>query len=136
MERFMKNAVINARIESELKVDVESILKNLGLSATQAINMFYQQIKMHNGIPFEVKIPNVETQRVIEESRVLTPKVLFKQERDEVSVSIKVDFMEKLFDERVDFNLALILLDMEGKRHFYTLNPKEGVADFHDFVLG
>ena len=65
----MKNAVINARIESELKVDVESILKNLGLSATQAINMFYQQIKLHNGIPFEVKIPNVETQRVIEESR-------------------------------------------------------------------
>ena len=71
-----------------------------------------------------------------EESRVLTPKVLFKQERDEVSVSIKVDFMEKLFDERVDFNLALILLDMEGKRHFFTLNPKDGVADFHDFVLG
>jgi len=65
----MKNAVINARIESELKVDVESILKKLGLSATQAINMFYQQIKMHNGIPFEVKIPNAETQRVIEESR-------------------------------------------------------------------
>jgi len=65
----MKNAVINARIESELKIDVESILKNLGLSATQAINMFYQQIKMHNGIPFEVKIPNAETQRVIEESR-------------------------------------------------------------------
>jgi len=69
MERFMKNAVINARIESELKIDVESILKNLGLSATQAINMFYQQIKLHNGIPFEVKIPNAETQRVIEESR-------------------------------------------------------------------
>ena len=65
----MKNAVINARIESELKDDVELILKNLGLSATQAINMFYQQIKMHNGIPFDVKIPNAETQRVIEESR-------------------------------------------------------------------
>ena len=69
MEKLMKNAVINARIESELKIDVESILKSLGLSATQAINMFYQQIKMHNGIPFEVKIPNAETQRVIEESR-------------------------------------------------------------------
>jgi len=65
----MKNAVINARIESELKIDVESILKNLGLSATQAINMFYQQIKYHNGIPFEIKIPNQETRKVIEESR-------------------------------------------------------------------
>ena len=65
----MKNAVINARIESELKIDVESILKKLGLSATQAINIFYQQIKYHNGIPFEIKIPNAETQKVIEESR-------------------------------------------------------------------
>jgi len=65
----MKNAVINARIESDLKVDVELILKNLGLSATQAINIFYQQIKYHNGIPFEIKIPNEETQKVIEEAR-------------------------------------------------------------------
>jgi len=65
----MKNAVINARIESELKVDVEHILKNLGLSATQAINMFYQQIKLQRGIPFEIKMPNKETQQVIEESR-------------------------------------------------------------------
>ncbi len=65
----MKNAIINARIESELKLDVEAILKNLGLTATQAINIFYQQIKLHNGIPFAIKIPNKETQRVIEESR-------------------------------------------------------------------
>ncbi|HIP52214.1 MAG TPA: hypothetical protein EYG94_09030 [Campylobacterales bacterium] len=33
----------------------------IGVSTTQAINMFYQQIKYHNGIPFEVKIPNSET---------------------------------------------------------------------------
>jgi len=65
----MKNAIINARIESDLKHDVEDILKRLGLSATQAIGMFYQQVKYHNGIPFEVKIPNSETQKVIEESR-------------------------------------------------------------------
>ena len=65
----MKDAIINARIESELKLDVEEILKKLGLTATQAINMFYRQIKLHNGIPFDVKIPNKETQKVIEEAR-------------------------------------------------------------------
>jgi len=65
----MKNAIINARIESDLKGDVEAILKQLGLNATQAITLFYQQIKLYNGIPFEIKIPNEETQRVIEESR-------------------------------------------------------------------
>ena len=65
----MKDALINARIESELKMDVESILKKIGLSATQAITIYYQQIKLNNGIPFELKIPNEETQKVIEESR-------------------------------------------------------------------
>ena len=57
----MKDALINARIESELKMDVESILKKIGLSATQAITLYYQQIKLNKGIPFEVKIPNNET---------------------------------------------------------------------------
>ena len=65
----MKDAIINARVESELKVDVEAILKHLGLNATQAITMFYQQIKFHKGIPFEIKIPNEETKKVIDESR-------------------------------------------------------------------
>ena len=65
----MKNVIINARVESDLKGDVEAILKHLGLNATQAITMFYQQIKLHNGIPFDMKIPNKETQKVIEESR-------------------------------------------------------------------
>ncbi len=53
----MKDAIINARIESKLKLDVEAILKQLGITATQAINMFINQIKLHNGIPFDVKIP-------------------------------------------------------------------------------
>jgi len=65
----MKDALINARIESDLKKDVEAILKQLGLSATQAITMYYQQIKLNKGLPFEVRIPNDETKKVIEESR-------------------------------------------------------------------
>jgi DNA-damage-inducible protein J len=64
----MKNAIINARVESELKTNVEGILKNLGLTATQAITIFYQQIKLNNGLPFEVKIPNDETVTAMEEA--------------------------------------------------------------------
>ena len=65
----MEDALINVRIESDLKQDVEQILKQLGLSATQAITMYYQQIRLNKGLPFEVKLPNEETQKVIEESR-------------------------------------------------------------------
>ena len=71
-----------------------------------------------------------------EELCVLPPKVLFTREGEEVALSVELDFTEALFEEKIDFNLALILLDMEGERHFFALNPKEGMADFHDFVLG
>lgn len=56
-----KTAMIVARIEPELKADTEKILKKLGLSTTEAINLFLSQIRLRKGLPFEVKIPNKTT---------------------------------------------------------------------------
>ncbi|MBF0520580.1 MAG: type II toxin-antitoxin system RelB/DinJ family antitoxin [Nitrospirae bacterium] len=56
-----KSAMIRARTEQELKTEVETIFHELGMSATEAINLFYTQVKLHNGLPFEVKIPNKTT---------------------------------------------------------------------------
>jgi DNA-damage-inducible protein J len=48
--------MIRARTEPELKADVEGIFKELGLSATEAINLFYRQVRLKNGLPFEVRM--------------------------------------------------------------------------------
>ena len=40
-----KKALIKAEIDSELKEDVEKIFKELGISTTEAINLFYRQVK-------------------------------------------------------------------------------------------
>lgn len=56
-----KTAMIRARIEPNLKDEVEKILKKLGLTTTEAINIFYNQIRLHNGLPFEVSIPDQTT---------------------------------------------------------------------------
>lgn len=56
-----KSAMIRARIEPELKGNVENILNELGLSATEAITLFYNQIRLKKGIPFDIKIPNTTT---------------------------------------------------------------------------
>jgi DNA-damage-inducible protein J len=56
-----KTALINARTEPDLKEEVEVILKKLGLSTTEAINIFFHQVKMRKGLPFPVEIPNEET---------------------------------------------------------------------------
>ena len=63
-----RTAMINARTERELKEEVEKILKSLGLSTTEAINIFFRQIKLRRGLPFPVEIPNDETIAVFRDS--------------------------------------------------------------------
>ena len=63
-----RTAMINARTERELKEEVEGILKSLGLSTTEAINIFFRQVKLRRGLPFPVEIPNDETMAVFRES--------------------------------------------------------------------
>ena len=56
---MQKEATISLRIDSDLKNDVEKILKSLGIPMTTAITMYFNQIKMRNGIPFTPIIPNM-----------------------------------------------------------------------------
>lgn len=52
-----KSANLYARIEPDLKEQAETILNALGIPASNAITMFYKQIILNNGLPFEVKLP-------------------------------------------------------------------------------
>ncbi len=54
----VKTANLTARIEPGLKANAEAILSKLGLSASSAISMFYNQIVLRNGIPFSVTLPD------------------------------------------------------------------------------
>jgi len=54
----VKSANLYARIEPDVKEQAESILSVLGIPASSAINMFYKQIILQRGLPFEVKIPS------------------------------------------------------------------------------
>ncbi len=63
-----KTAMVRARLEPEFKDRVESVFHRLGLSATQAITMFYRQVELRDGIPFDVVVPTVTTKRTFESS--------------------------------------------------------------------
>ena len=56
-----KTETIRARIEPDLKHEVEEILSELGMNPTTAINIFYHQVKLLRGLPFNVNIPNKVT---------------------------------------------------------------------------
>lgn len=52
-----KTANLYARIEPEIKKEAEDILEALGIPISGAINMFYKQIILHKGMPFDVRLP-------------------------------------------------------------------------------
>ena len=63
-----KSAMIRAKVEPDLKDEVEQIFRILGLSTTEAINLFYIQVRLRKGLPFEVKIPNKTTVQTFEDT--------------------------------------------------------------------
>lgn len=52
-----KTANLYARIEPDLKEQAENILNSLGIPTSNAITMFYKQIVLQRGLPFELKLP-------------------------------------------------------------------------------
>ena len=64
-----KTATIRARIEPDLKNEVEDILSRLGLSASEAILLLYRQIQLRQGLPFAVTIPNSLTAKTLRASK-------------------------------------------------------------------
>ncbi len=61
-----RTATIRARVEPGLKDDVEKLLHRLGVTTTEAITMFYSQIRLRQGLPFPVEVPNATTRRTFE----------------------------------------------------------------------
>jgi len=74
-----RSAMIRARTEPGLKAAAERVFHRLGLSCSEAINLFFAQVTMRKGIPFDVAIPNRTTLKAIkdvEEKKTIQAKDL------------------------------------------------------------
>ena len=65
-----KTSVITTRIDPKLKADIEEIFSTLGLTTSQAITLFLNQVALRQGLPFDVAIPtpNQETIDALEQA--------------------------------------------------------------------
>jgi DNA-damage-inducible protein J len=61
-----RTATVRARVEPSLKADVEKLLHRLGVTTTEAITMFYSQIRLRQGLPFSVEVPNPITRKTFD----------------------------------------------------------------------
>lgn len=64
----VKTDMIRARVDPELKSETEDIFRQLGLSVTEAITLFYQQVRLNKGIPFPIRLPNETTIQTFQET--------------------------------------------------------------------
>jgi DNA-damage-inducible protein J len=62
-----KTETIRARVDPKLKAEAEAVLDKLGLTVSDAIRLFYGQLVLQKGLPFEMKVPNAETRRAMKE---------------------------------------------------------------------
>ncbi len=60
-----RTATIQTRVDPTVKHNAQIILKKLNISMSEAISMYLSQITLHNGIPFEIKLPNDVTETVL-----------------------------------------------------------------------
>ena len=61
-----KTATVRARIQPRLKEHAETIFHRLGMNASQAITLFYKQVELRDGLPFDVAIPSAITKRTFD----------------------------------------------------------------------
>ena len=84
--KMPRTATIQARIDPEIKLKAQGILKKLHISMSEAISMYLTQVTLQKGIPFDLKIPNE-----------LTAETIRKSERGEEIH--KVNTIDELFKE-------------------------------------
>ena len=51
---MMKSVVVHARVDSAVKMESEKILSSIGITISQAFDLFLRQVSLKKGIPFKL----------------------------------------------------------------------------------
>ena len=60
-------ATVRARVDENLKIQAQAVLSEIGISTSQAINMFLKKIVSEKDIPFKTKVPSEKLQASIDQ---------------------------------------------------------------------
>lgn len=63
-----KTATVTVRLDPKVKKEAQKVLSKLGITTSQAVTMYFNQISEEQGLPFRPHIPNAETVRVMDEA--------------------------------------------------------------------
>lgn len=63
----MDTVMVHARVNKDSKEKAESILNQLGVTTSKAIDLFLRQVSLHNGLPFPLEVPTETTLKIMKE---------------------------------------------------------------------
>ena len=66
-----KSETLHIRVNENVKASAERTLEVLGISISEAVNMFLHQIPLVGGLPFDVKIPSVPESVIVRDKAEL-----------------------------------------------------------------
>jgi len=79
---MIKTATVRARIQPTLKDRAEHVFNRLGLNPTQAITIFYRQVELRNGLPFDLAIPTSTTRQTFDSTDAGHDMIVCKDAED------------------------------------------------------
>lgn len=89
----MKDATVSARVEYDVKMEAEEILRKLGIPVSVVINSLYRQIIFKHGIPFDLTIP-------------AEPKTLDSMTEEELNAKLQHSYEQSLAGEGLPFDVV------------------------------
>ena len=79
-KEVVKMATVTARVDENVKKEAETLFKKMGLNMSTAMNLFLKKCILEQGIPFELKVPNKETLKAMQETEdILSGKIERKE---------------------------------------------------------
>jgi DNA-damage-inducible protein J len=63
----MRKATLNTRIDADLKDEAEAVFRTLRITRSEAVRLFYRQVALRRGLPFDLCVPNDVTVAALDE---------------------------------------------------------------------
>jgi len=61
-------AMIHVRVDEEVKTQATETLAAMGLTVSDAVRVFLKRVVVEKALPFEVRVPNIETRAAMAEA--------------------------------------------------------------------
>lgn len=91
-----KTSMIHIRVQPEIKAEAEEILNNLGMTTTEAVNIYLKQIILNCGLPFKVRTPKFSDEML---EAIAEAEEIEKHPENYKSYNSVEEFMEDLHNE-------------------------------------